>query len=73
MPRSAPDLADQICDAVKRLTARRQTRTFAAQWIMMHDIAEALGVDESAVQAAARKAAERCQLAIEASRRTASA
>jgi phage terminase small subunit len=68
MPKREPppqDLAGKICEAVKRLTARRQSRTYAAQWIMVHDIAQALGIDEAAVQTAARIAAERCHLAIE--------
>jgi hypothetical protein len=60
-----PDLPDRICEAVKELTADRQSRTYAAQWIMVTDIADRLDIDEGAVQTAARKAAERCQLAIE--------
>jgi hypothetical protein len=32
------------------LTARRQSRSYAPQWIMVSDIAARLGVDESAVQ-----------------------
>jgi hypothetical protein len=49
-PKPTADLADRICEAVERLTAHRQSRTNATQWIMVHDIAVALGVDESVVQ-----------------------
>jgi hypothetical protein len=56
--RRAPDLADLVREAVKRLTAHRQSRTYAAQWIMVAEVAAALGVDEGAVQTAARKAAD---------------
>jgi hypothetical protein len=35
-----------ICEVVKELTAHRQLRTYAAQWIMVYDVARALGVDE---------------------------
>jgi hypothetical protein len=62
MPKREPpphDLAGKICEAVKQFTARRQSRTLAAQWIMVHDIAKALGIDEGAVQTAARKAGNR--------------
>jgi hypothetical protein len=57
MPKRQPqpaDLADKICTAVRDLTARRQSRIFAASgsW------------SEAAVQTA-RTAAERCRLAIE--------
>jgi hypothetical protein len=61
--RRAPDLADLVCETVKRLTAHRPSRTYAPQWIMVAEVAAALGVDEGAVQTAAYKAADR--LAIE--------
>ena len=35
-PRARPSLADRFCEAIKELTADRQTRTYAAQWIMVH-------------------------------------
>ena len=37
-PRARPSLADRFCDAIKELTAERQTRTYAAQWIMVNSV-----------------------------------
>ena len=67
MPRRKPtfDLTDRIYAAVKELTARRQSRTYAARWVMVVHVAEALGLDEATVQTAARKAADEGRLAIE--------
>jgi hypothetical protein len=42
-PRARPSLADRFCEAIKELTAERQTRTYAAQWIMVRSVARHLG------------------------------
>ena len=34
------DLADRISDAVENLTADRQSRTYAAQWVAVHGVAK---------------------------------
>ena len=38
-PRARPSLADRFCEAIKELTTERQTRTYAAQWIMVYSVA----------------------------------
>ena len=45
-PRARPSLADRFCEAIKELTAERQTRTYAAQWIMVHSVARHLGISD---------------------------
>ena len=65
MPSRKPDLTDLIYVAVKEMTARRQSRTNAAQWVMVVHVADKLGLDEATVQTAARKAADEGRLAIE--------
>ena len=65
MPRPKPDLTDRIYAAVKEMTARRQSRTHAARWVMVVHVADKLGLDEATVQTAARKAADQGRLVIE--------
>jgi hypothetical protein len=35
-PSARPSLADRFCEAIKELTAERQTRTYAAQCVARH-------------------------------------
>ncbi len=37
-PRSKSDLADRLCGTIKHLTAERASRSYAAQWISVHDV-----------------------------------
>ena len=54
-PRARPSLPDRFCEAIKELTAERQTRTYAVQWIMVHSVARHLGIsDEEAQEARSR-------------------
>jgi hypothetical protein len=65
-PKAHPDVIDQICAAVKEMTAERQSRTYAGQWIMVSEIAARLGVEDVAVvQSAIREAAQRFRLKTE--------
>jgi hypothetical protein len=49
-----PDLVDRFCDAIEALTAERASRSYAVQWIMVHDVARHLGITaEQAQQAVA--------------------
>ena len=45
-PRGRLSLADGFCEAIKDLTAERQTCTYAAQWIMVHSVARHLGISD---------------------------
>jgi len=48
------------------MTAERQSRTYAGQWIMVSEIAARLGVEDVAVvQSAIREAAQRFRLKTE--------
>ena len=51
-PRARSSLADRFCEAIKELTAERQTRTYAAQWIMVHSVARHLGISDEEAQEA---------------------
>jgi hypothetical protein len=47
------DLPDRLCDAIEVLTARRASRSYGPQWIMVHDVARHMGItDEQADQVA---------------------
>ena len=52
-------MADQVCEAVKELTAERSSRGHAAQWIMVHDVARHLGISDDEAQEAIRAAGAR--------------
>ena len=45
---------DRFCEAIKELTAERQTRTYAAQWIMVHSVARHLRISDEEAQEAIR-------------------
>jgi hypothetical protein len=49
-PRARSSQADQFCEAIKELTAEGQTRTYAAQWIMVHSVARHLGNSDEQAQ-----------------------
>lgn len=51
-PCSKPDLADRLCDAIKHLTARRASRSYALQWIALSDVAQHLGLSEDEAEQA---------------------
>jgi hypothetical protein len=66
MPKSSRrrlSLADQFCEAIKELTAERQTRTYAAQWVMVHSVARHLGISDEEAQEAIQAAGHRLKLA----------
>jgi hypothetical protein len=59
-PRSKPDLADRLCDAIKHLTSERASRSLGPQSIALSDAARRLGItDEQAQQAVALGLARR--------------
>ena len=37
-PRSQPDLVEALCAAIEALTARRASRSYGVQWIMLDGI-----------------------------------
>ena len=41
-----PDLVDRLCKAVEELTAERASRSYDPQWVMVHDVARRLGIDD---------------------------
>ena len=43
-PRSEPDLADRLCDAIKEMTATRTSRGYAVHWIALSEVAQHLGI-----------------------------
>jgi hypothetical protein len=45
-PRGRLSVANRFCGAIKELPAERQTRTYAAQWIMVHSVARHLGISD---------------------------
>ena len=50
--RRRSDLANDVCEVIRELTAERSFRSYAGQWVMVHDIAERLGIgDEEALEA----------------------
>ena len=62
-PRRRASLADRFCGAIKELTAERQTRTYAAQWIMVHSVARHLGMSDERAQEAIQAAGHRLKRA----------
>jgi hypothetical protein len=62
-PRTRPSLPDRFCEAIKELTAERQTRTYAAQWIMVHSVARHLGISDEQAQEAIKAAGHRLKRA----------
>jgi hypothetical protein len=58
-PRSKPDLADRLCDAIKDLTAARASRTYALQWVALSDVAQHLGISDDEAEQAVALALER--------------
>ena len=61
--RARPSLADRFCEAIKELTAERQTRTYAAQWIMVQSVARHLGISDEEAQEAIQAAGHRLKRA----------
>jgi hypothetical protein len=43
-PRAKPDVVDRLCDAIKHLTAHRASRSYATQWIALHEVTRHAGV-----------------------------
>jgi len=62
-PRARSSLADRFCEAIKELTAERQTRTYAAQWIMVHSVARHLRISDEEAQEAIEAAGHRLKRA----------
>ena len=62
-PRGQLSLADRFCEAIKELTAERQTRTYAVQWIMVHSVARHLGISDEEAQEAIEAAGHRLKRA----------
>ena len=62
-PRVRLSLADRFCEAIKELTAERQTCTYAAQWIMVHSVARHLGISDEEAQEAIQAVGHRLKLA----------
>ena len=60
--RSPSRLADELCEAIKILTAHRTSRTYATQWIMVHTVQRHLGVDDDQIEAAIAFAVKRRRL-----------
>ena len=56
------DMVDRLCDAVRRLTARRGPRGAGPQWIMLHDVARRLGISEGEAESVAATAVDRGRL-----------
>jgi hypothetical protein len=56
-------VADRFCEAIKELTAERQTRSYAAQWIMVHSVARHLGISDEEAQEAIEAAGHRLKRA----------
>jgi hypothetical protein len=52
-------VADRFCEAIKELTAEGQSRTYAAQWVMVHSVARHLGISDEQAQEAIRAAGHR--------------
>jgi hypothetical protein len=44
-PEEADRLADEVCEAIKILTADRGSHAYAAQWTMQREVGRHLGVD----------------------------
>ena len=61
-PRARPSLADRFCEAIKE-PPRGQTRTYAAQWIMVHSVARHLGISDEEAREAIQAAGHRLKRA----------
>jgi hypothetical protein len=57
--RTPSRIADEICEAVKLLTAKRTSHLYGAQWIMVATVQHHLGLDDEQIEAALRQATER--------------
>jgi hypothetical protein len=57
--RPRPDLVDRLCEAIKDLTAERASRSYAAQWVMLHSVARHLGITDEEADRAVVLALER--------------
>ncbi|HEY1861250.1 MAG TPA: hypothetical protein VGG61_12895, partial [Gemmataceae bacterium] len=53
------DLADEVCAAIKDLTAERSLHSYSGQWVMVHDIAVRLGISDEQTQEGIRHAGSR--------------
>lgn len=60
--RSPSRLADELCEAIKTLTAHRTSRAYATQWIMVHTVQHHLGIDDEQIEAAIGLAVKRGRL-----------
>ena len=58
-PRSQPDLAEALCDAITELTAERAARSYGPQWIMLDTVARHLSISDEEAQEAVALALER--------------
>ena len=56
--RNPSKLADEVCEAIKILTAHRTSQTYATQWIMAGEVRRHLGVKSEPFEAALRLAIE---------------
>jgi hypothetical protein len=57
--RTPSKLADEVCEAIKILTANRTAHSYGAQWIMVATVQHHLGLDDEQVEAALRLATQR--------------
>lgn len=60
--RTPSKLADEICEAIKLLTAKRTSHSYGAQWIMVATVQHHLGLDDEQVEAALRLGTKRGRL-----------
>jgi hypothetical protein len=60
--RTPSRLANEVCEAIKILTARRTSHSYGAQWIMVATVQHHLGLDDEQVEAALRLATDRGRL-----------
>jgi hypothetical protein len=62
-PRARPAWPIGSARPSKELTADRQTRTYAVQWIMVHSVARHLGISDEQAQEAIEAAGHRLKRA----------
>ena len=48
--RTPSKLADEVCEAIKLLTAKRTSHSYGAQWIMVAAVQHHLGLDDEQLQ-----------------------
>jgi hypothetical protein len=60
--RSPSRLADDVCGAIKILTANRRSLAYATQWITVNDVQRYLGIDDKQLATALRVAIARYRL-----------